>query len=365
MWQWTTQVTSDFHGISPFDIFRTFLMEYAVGENKTVYGDTIRGYTSTAEVRTYIENYPKTVLLYQNADPESDTIEIYCIDERNGLLQAVYSDTHVDISILSIDNALVKQFSAGLRAYLSEAPMRGTVHMLALESSYYLTELGEVHDPLERGNYTTEVLTQYDRVIEDLLTETPSGRLTILDGEAGTGKSYLIRGIISAIRGLFIYIPASVAGKITGPDIVPVLLREKDKDVPIVLLMEDADSSLATRQLDNVSRLSDLLNMSDGILGDMSDLRIIATTNARKADIDKAVLRPGRLNEHIQLEPLKFAHAHAIFERLLGYKHFEHSYSNLDKDTLADVYREARKYGWKPPTVPKRKKRFPHNIHFD
>src|SRR6267378_722893 len=192
---WTTQVTADFRGISPFDIFRTLLLEYAVEKEKTVYGDTIRGYISTSEVRTYIQEYPKTRLLYHCADPESDTIEIYCLDEKNGLLQVLYSDTHVDVLVVSLDHALVKDFSAGIRERLSEAPMKGTVHMLALESSYYLTELGEVHDPLERSNYTEEVLSQYDRVIEDLLTDSPSGRLTILDGEAGVGKSFLIRGI--------------------------------------------------------------------------------------------------------------------------------------------------------------------------
>ena len=53
--------------------------------------------------------------------------------------------------------------------------------------------------------------------------------------------------------------------------------------------MEDADATLATRQIDNVGRLSDLLNMSDGILGEMADLRIIATTNAKSTEIDEAV----------------------------------------------------------------------------
>jgi SpoVK/Ycf46/Vps4 family AAA+-type ATPase len=134
-------------------------------------------------------------------------------------------------------------------------------------------------------------------------------------------------------------------------------MREKDKNIPIILLMEDADSSLATRQLDNVSRLSDLLNMSDGILGDMADLRILATTNSRKDDIDKAVIREGRMNEYIQLQPLEETQANQVFLRLVPNQTLQEAGHLFGANTtLAYVYKEARRYGWRPELAPKKRK---------
>ncbi len=351
---WRVNIIAEFNGMSPYNVFKTFLIEYATTRNQIIYSETTHGYVDK-DLSSFVRNYPGVKLVFASNDPNADNLDVYSFHGEKGIVQALYSENHIEVTIMSVLKDLATEFTSAIKERLSDAPMRGTVHMLALEQNYYLTQLGEVDHQLERGNYTPEILSQYDRVVEDLSSDTPTGRLTILDGEPGTGKSFLIRGILSAVRALFIYIPASVAGRITGPDIIPVLMREKDKNVPIILLMEDADSSLATRQLDNVARLSDLLNMSDGILGDMSDLRIIATTNSQKAEIDKAVMRSGRMNEHLQLKFLEADHSLNIFTRLCGTKEGYPSFP--PKTVLADVYREARNHGWKPMIATKKKRR--------
>ena len=167
-----------------------------------------------------------------------------------------------------------------------------------------------------------------------------------MDGIPGTGKSYYIRGLIAESNALFVFIPASLSGTMTGPEIVPVLLQYRDEPVPIVLIMEDADANLVTRQIDNVSKLSELLNMSDGLFGDLADIRIIATTNAKKPDIDEAVLRPGRLMHHLTFSPLCSDMTKEIYTRLVE-KDIEDLKENTQY-TLAEVYKMARQEGWRP-----------------
>jgi hypothetical protein len=214
------------------------------------------------------------------------------------------------------------------------------------QNSFYLSKLGEVQSPLERGNYTSDVLKQYDAVLADLTTNDPVGRMTLLNGVPGSGKSYLVRGLITATNGLFVYVPSALSGYLTSPDIIPVLLREKDKDAPIVLLTED-DRSIAERKLDTAASLIDCLRKTGGgMLGDMADVRFVAITNCIQEDIDGAVYRDGLVNEYIQLDYLTEDHALDIFYRLVpNYPLFPLLHFG-PKTVLANVYTEARKYAW-------------------
>jgi ATP-dependent 26S proteasome regulatory subunit len=66
----------------------------------------------------------------------------------------------------------------------------------------------------------------------------------------------------------------------------------------LVVILEDSDAALMTRASDNREQVSAILNLSDGMLGDFLRLQIICTINCTAADIDPALLRPGRLLQH-------------------------------------------------------------------
>ena len=145
-------------------------------------------------------------------------------------------------------------------------------------------------------------------------------------------------------------IPGAMVSSIGDPSLVPTLLELKEESgpQPIVLVIEDGDMAMTQRAADNMSAISALLNASSGIVGDLMDLRIIATTNAKKPQLEKALLRKGRLSAVVEVGPLSDMRANRVFERLTGDKKEKYHSSA----SLANVYADAREAGWVPPTKP-------------
>ncbi len=206
-----------------------------------------------------------------------------------------------------------------------------------------LESIGVAHIALERGNYEDNVVKSYDYIVKDLNNKkNPGGRLSIIDGQPGTGKTYLVRALMGEVpNAIFVIVPPESVMEISGPNLIPLLNEtrahsiEGDRDRrSIVLILEDADDILVPRGRDNMSAISALLNYTAGIFGDLFDLRIIATTNAKKVELEKALLRSGRLSRAITVGELSAEKATQVYRRLTGNQTFI-----LEKpQTLADVY---------------------------
>lgn len=200
-------------------------------------------------------------------------------------------------------------------------------------------------DTLPRLNYSPEVLKSYDHIVSCFKSTDPCGRIVLLDGPPGTGKSYMIRSLTKDVLGTFILVSPNVVGQLTGPAVVASLLeaKEESETKPVILIIEDADDVLVKRDRGHKAGLSELLNLGDGLLGQIADVRIIATTNAEIKNLDPAVVRPGRMCSRIHTNELSESQADAIHQHLVG------DDSNHPKDCprfLADIYRAARKDGW-------------------
>jgi hypothetical protein len=339
---------------SSMEVLRSILHQHALKSKETIYSRSFGGHASLDEIYEVIKREGGH-LLNESICENEDTDVLYIFE--NSILYASIFENTIEISIDSLSEEWIERVGGTLAKLIQSQPPQGQVMMLAHEGNFYLTPLGEIDCPFERGNYTEKITAEYDALVSDLKTTTPTGRLALLDGDPGTGKSYLIRGIISEVEALCVYVPATLTGTITGPDIIPVFLNERRKHLPIVLIMEDVDTAISTRQMDNMSRLSDLLNMSDGILGDMADIRIIATTNAKKTEIDPAVLRVGRLSQHFQFTALTDSQAISILSRLIGKELLYKDYFNKNTATLAEIYSVGRELGWKPKENRKRRRR--------
>jgi len=147
----------------------------------------------------------------------------------------------------------------------------------------------------------------------------PNG-LTIFEGKPGTGKTFYLRHLMGVLREThrFYFIPTSCMETLSKPGFVGFWAdqRREYAEGQFVVILEDADAGLMVRGADNRDQVSALLNLSDGMLGDFLRLQIICTINCSAADIDPALLRPGRLLCHRVFGRLDRAQAARLAERL-------------------------------------------------
>lgn len=255
---------------------------------------------------------------------------------------------------------LVKIFEEILETFDTEE--RSGEAFVVVPSQFGLTTatLGMASVPFLAHNYRKEVVDGYQRIVKDLNNPNPLGRLTIVDGPPGTGKTYLIRSLMSeAPKAKFLVLPSNMASSLGGPELLKMLINQsgartddqpeeishgqieseglKDKACnPLVLIIEDADSCLSIRGSDNISAISSILNLSDGIIGNLLDLRILCTTNVEIKDVDSALLRKGRLSARVEVGLLDGEQASQAYAKAGGEKPFD-----FKKDkyySLAQVY---------------------------
>ncbi len=227
---------------------------------------------------------------------------------------------------------------------------KGTVFaVIRTQTGLGLHRVGAVSAPFCEYNYSKAALEGYNHIIKCLSSKDPCGRLILLEGPPGTGKSYMIRALAGAVEATFVLVGSSLIGEISGPEVLPVLLQahgEGSDKHPVVLILEDADLALVKRERGDLCRISDVLNLGDGLLGELVDVRVIATSNADHMDLDPAVARPGRMCRHIHIGALGKEAANSLYQSLVKTKSSTVSFGN--EATLADVYRAARQDGWTP-----------------
>lgn len=192
--------------------------------------------------------------------------------------------------------------------------------------------------PMVWDNYPTSV-QQAGRQLVDRLPRVDGGSLVILEGAPGTGKTYFIRGLIHAIDAVWVFVPPALVQQLGTPDFLPAVMEvsKRHKPKPIILIVEDADECLIERGADNISATSAILNLTDGILGRALNLRVVATTNAKRTEFDHALARAGRLAAHIEFPTLTIEQAFVIAGRLQGDASFAVHFTTKTP-TLADVY---------------------------
>jgi hypothetical protein len=125
--------------------------------------------------------------------------------------------------------------------------------------------------------------------------------LVLLHGDPGTGKTQYIRVLLKELANMnksVLYAPPSLSASLTDPEMIEFIsdwVIESEKDC--ILLIEDAEPLLEIRNGADgrTTGISNLLNMTDGLLNDILGLMVIATFNTELSKIDPALLRPQRL----------------------------------------------------------------------
>lgn len=303
-------------------------------------------------VQKYFEDKGGRLIYRQIRSGGDQTIYLW----PDGLVDVGVTGNYLDVNVMSHNQKFVEEVRAHFLPQWAPAEKRGYIYAIVRHGMQLgLNNIGNAGIPLVADNYTAKVQEDYQYAIKDLNSESPSGRIVVMRGPAGTGKTHLIRAMLLQVPdAMFVLISPEVITNLAGPELLPLLMNYRGGATgPIVLVLEDADRCLVARGDENMSLIQSLLNLGDGILGSLLDIRIVATTNADELRLDKAVTRPGRLSKMIDVNVLDPLTAQRIFRRLLPDADFpvEINGSTNPKDfnvTLAEVYALARKNGWTP-----------------
>lgn len=160
--------------------------------------------------------------------------------------------------------------------------------------------------------------------------ENDENGLYLLYGKPGTGKSTYIRHLIKKCntdKRRFVYVPSALFGDFTNPGILPFLLRNKG----CVFIIEDCENLVTVDDGIRSEGITDLLNMTDGLLADALNIKIICTFNTDYNKIDDALLRPGRCRCKYEFDLLDKEKANKVAKKF-GLK-------RVDKDiSLAELF---------------------------
>jgi len=189
-------------------------------------------------------------------------------------------------------------------------------------------------------NYNEDFQDIDKKIIKNLSTKNKKG-LVLLHGKPGTGKTTYIKHLCEKLDKQIIFVPPMMSLALADPGFIPFLMKYPNS----VLIIEDAENIVKDRSISgNSDAVSNILNITDGILGECLNIQVVATFNTDRTQIDSALTRKGRLLAEYKFEELTNKKTKHLLKKL-GHK------KTVDKAlSLADIYNYTEK-----PTINKNK----------
>lgn len=174
-------------------------------------------------------------------------------------------------------------------------------------SLVYTGEGGFFEDSTKRVKTDKIELSEFnqdlpDDKIQKFIKEQNKSGILIFHGEPGCGKTSYIKYLIQTNQDKqFSYLGLDM---LSNQDKLREYVISRQKD-DLVIIIEDCEKLLQSRNYGSSNTsLSDILNISDGLIGDQTNTKFIFTFNSNLRSIDSALLRKGRLKCRYEFKPL-------------------------------------------------------------
>ena len=165
---------------------------------------------------------------------------------------------------------------------------------------------------LDLDLYYNPGFAEVDAVIRQRLNKDKDKGIVLLHGLPGTGKTTYLRYLISRIKKRILFVSPGVTGSLMSPDFIQLLTGNPGT----VLIVEDAENVIMDRRHNPGSSVSNLLNISDGLLSDFLNVQLICTFNSPLTMVDSALLRKGRLIAKYEFGKLDVARSQRLSNHL-------------------------------------------------
>jgi hypothetical protein len=151
-----------------------------------------------------------------------------------------------------------------------------------------------------------------DEIIRQRLNKKNDKGIVLLHGLPGTGKTTYLRHLIGKIKKRVLFLSPTIAGNLMNPEFVELLIDNPNT----VVIIEDAENIIMDRKYNSGSAVSNLLNISDGLLADFLNVQLICTFNNSLTLVDSALMRKGRLIAKYEFGKLSAAKAQRLSNHL-------------------------------------------------
>lgn len=162
-------------------------------------------------------------------------------------------------------------------------------------------------------HYNDDFKEVHDLVVKSLNEKERTG-IVLMHGDPGTGKTTYIKHLTSILEKRIIIINNYLAKSIDSPQFIPFLMEHRNS----ILVIEDAENLITSRNKDSYSSVAGLLNMTDGLLGQCLNIQFICTFNTDLDNIDEALMRKGRMITRYNFKKLNKNKANNLLKEM-GY----------------------------------------------
>lgn len=187
------------------------------------------------------------------------------------------------------------------------------INLIVKNGSYMELKSMEIkRTKLDLDLYYEDDFLQTDEIIRKRLNKKNDKGIVLLHGLPGTGKTTYLRHLIGKIKKRVLFLSPNIAGSLVDPEFIDLLIDNPNS----VVIIEDAENIIMDRRSNSNSSVSNLLNISDGLLADFLNVQLICTFNNSLTLVDLALMRKGRLIAKYEFGKLNVRKAQRLSDRL-------------------------------------------------